>query len=295
MFKGNYTALVTPFDKKGAVVKEELDRLIQEQINQGITGLVPMGSTGESPTMSHKEHAEVIEMVIKMAKGRTQVIAGTGSNATLEAISLTKQAKEMGADASLQVTPYYNKPNQEGIYRHFMTIADSVDIPLIIYNIPGRTGRNIEVDTLMRLAQHPNIVGVKEASGDMNQIFEILRLAPEDFSVLSGDDALTVPMILMGAHGVISVTSNIAPKTMSNMVDLALKGEVERAREEHFRLIPLFNALFCEINPTPIKAAMAYMGWMEPNYRLPLAPPSPANQKLLEKTLEQYGLTNQLL
>ncbi|WP_028974093.1 4-hydroxy-tetrahydrodipicolinate synthase [Spirochaeta cellobiosiphila] len=295
MFKGTYTALVTPFDKEGAVVKDQLSRIIEEQIAQGITGIVPMGSTGESPTMSHLEHAEVIKMVIEMTKGRTQVIAGTGSNATVEAISLTKQAKEMGADASLQVSPYYNKPNQEGLYRHFMTIADSVEIPLIIYNIPGRTGRNIEVETLLRLAEHPNIVGVKEASGDINQIFEIIRQAPEDFSVISGDDGLTVPLVLMGGHGVISVTSNIAPKTMGRLVEMALQGEVENAREEHYRLTPLFKALFCEINPTPIKAAMAYMGYMEPNYRLPLAPPAPANQALLEKTLKDYGFTNKML
>jgi len=255
MFKGVYTALATPFLVNGEVDEKALHDLIEDQIAAGISGLVPMGTTGESPTLSHEEHSRIIEKVIRMADGRIPIIAGTGSNSTDEAIMLTKRAKDMGATACLQVVPYYNKPSQEGMYRHFMAIAEASNLPMIIYNIAGRTGKNMETDTLMRLAAHPLVVGVKEASGDLAQMMEVLARRPKDFCVLSGDDNLTMPLVALGGDGVISVASHLIPKEMEEIVAAVNRGDLETARKIHFRYLPLFKAIFLDTNPIPVKTA----------------------------------------
>lgn len=272
MFRGVYTALATPFNSRGEVDEKALHDLIEAQISAGVSGLVPMGTTGESPTLSHEEHSRIIEKVIRLADGRIPIIAGTGSNSTEEAIMLTKRAKEMGATASLQVVPYYNKPSQEGMYRHFMAIAEAVSLPMIIYNIAGRTGKNMETDTLMRLAAHPLVVGVKEASGDLGQMMEVLSRRPQGFSVLSGDDNLTMPLVALGGDGVISVASHLIPKEMEALVEAAAKGDLETARKIHFKYLPLFKALFLDTNPIPVKTALSLQGRMEAHFRLPLCP-----------------------
>lgn len=270
MFSGTYTALITPFKGDESIDEDALRKLVDAQIEGGISGLVPVGTTGESPTVSHEENLRVIEIVVEQANGRVPVIAGTGSNSTAEAIQMTSRAKEIGADASLQVAPYYNKPNQEGFYRHFTAIADAVDLPMVVYNIPGRTGKNIEKDTLMRLAEHPNIVAVKEASGSVPQMMEVAARKPDDFDLLSGDDNLAFPLIALGGNGVVSVASNAAPGAVSKMVKLALDGKLEKARSEHYRLMPLFKMVFFDTNPIPIKYAMSLLGYCEEVYRLPL-------------------------
>lgn len=283
--QGTITALVTPFDAQGALDEQALRDLVDFQIAEGISALVPCGTTGESPTLNYHEHDRVIEIVIQQVKGRVPVIAGTGSNSTEEAIALTRHAREAGADYSLQVAPYYNKPTQRGFYEHFMAIADAVDMPLVVYNIPGRTGKNIETDTLMRLAEHENIVGVKEASGDFSQIMDVLMRRPKNFCVLSGDDNLTLPLMALGGEGVISVASNIIPKTLGDMVNLALRGSWEEARRQHFQLLPLFKALFLETNPIPIKTALAMKGMIKEVFRLPLCAMEPGNREKLSKVL----------
>lgn len=288
--QGTMTALVTPFDARGGLDEQALRDLVDFQIAQGISALVPCGTTGESPTLNYDEHNRVIELVIEQAEGRVPVIAGTGSNSTEEAIALTRHAREVGADYSLQVAPYYNKPTQRGFYEHFMAIADAVDLPLIIYNIPGRTGKNIETDTLMRLAEHEHIVGVKEASGDFAQIMEVLMRRPKDFVVLSGDDNLTLPIIALGGDGVISVASNLIPKALGDMVNLALRGSWEEARKKHFELLPLFKALFLETNPIPVKTALAMKGMVREVFRLPLCAMEPANREKLTKVLTDQGV-----
>lgn len=290
MFCGVYTALVTPFKKNKEIDRDALIRLVDRQIEEGISGLVPMGSTGESSTVSHEENLDVVELVINRAAGRVPVIAGTGSNSTEEAIRMTKLARQMGASASLQVAPYYNKPTQEGLYRHFMAIADAVDIPLIIYNIQGRCGINIETSTLMRLAEHPRIVAVKEASGNFAQMMDVIKQKPADFDVLSGDDNLTLPLTLMGGTGVISVLSNILPRWMCELVQAARKGQLEKAKQIHYDLLPFFKAMGIETNPIPVKACMAMMGLIEEEYRLPLCPPSDANREKLREVLKAQGL-----
>ena len=290
MISGVMTALVTPFKANGEVDFESLDKLVDFQIENGVDVLVPMGTTGESPTVSHEENMDVVERVIRRAGGRVPVIAGTGSNSTDEAIRMTKIAKSQGADFSLQVSPYYNKPTQEGLYRHFVTIADTVDIPIVVYNIKGRTGVNIETPTLMRLAAHPNIVAVKEASGDLGQMMDVLNAKPKDFVVLSGDDNMAVPLTLMGGAGVISVASNIIPKYMCEMIGAARKGHVEQARTMHYELLPLFKAMFLETNPIPVKQCLAMMGMMEPSWRLPLCPPADATVEVLRGMLKGQGL-----
>ncbi len=271
--QGVYTALVTPFNRDGSIDVEALEELVDFQIREGIAGLVPMGTTGESPTLSHEEHGRVIELVIAQAAGRVPVIAGTGSNSTSEAVRMTRRAKENGAEASLQVAPYYNKPSAEGFYRHFMEIADSVDIPLVIYNIPGRTGKNIENSTMLRLAQHPNIIGVKEASGNIPQVMELLHRMPKSFTVVSGDDNLGLPIMALGGKGIVSVASNIVPGRMVALAKAALDGDFLRARELHYRLMPLFTALLgLETNPVPIKYGLSLKKMIQEVYRLPLCP-----------------------
>jgi len=288
-FQGTYTALVTPFNRDESIDVGALEELVEFQIREGISGLVPMGTTGESPTLSHEEHNRVIELVITQAAGRVPVIAGTGSNSTAEAIRMTRRAKENGATASLQVAPYYNKPSAEGLYRHFMTIADSVDLPLIIYNIPGRTAKNIENSTMLKLAQHANIIGVKEASGSIPQIMELIAKAPSDFAVVSGDDTFTLPIIALGGKGVISVASNIIPAQMEELVTAALSGKSERARELHYQLLPLLKAL-SDTNPIPIKCALHLKGMIEEVYRLPLCPMEEEQRSVLAATLKALEL-----
>ena len=290
MISGVMTALVTPFKTNGDLDIEALDRLVDFQIEHGVDALVPMGTTGESPTVSHDENMEVVERVIRRAGGKIPVIAGTGSNSTDEAIRMTKIAKSLGAYASLQVAPYYNKPTQEGLYRHFTTIADAVDMPMVVYNIKGRSGVNIETSTLMRVARHPNAIAVKEASGDLGQMMDVINSKPKDFAVLSGDDNMAVPLTLMGGSGVISVASNIIPRYMGEMIAAARKGNVEKARTMHFELLPLFKGMFLETNPLPVKSCLAQMGLMEPVWRLPLCRPSDETVKKLKEILKGQGL-----
>ncbi len=271
MYQGVLTAMITPFNKNGSVDYEALKTLTSEQIEAGISGLVPVGTTGESPTLSHEENIEVVAAVVKEAAGRVPVIAGTGSNCTDEAVRMTKLAKEAGADGSLQVAPYYNKPNQEGFYRHYSTIADRTDLPLIVYNVPGRSGKNIETDTVIRLSQHPQIKAVKEASGSIPQMMDVLSRRPEGFSVLSGDDNLAFPLACLGGDGVISVASNLIPARMETMIRLVREGKLAEARDIHYSLMPLFRGMFLDTNPLPVKAAMALTRrCCREVYRLPL-------------------------
>jgi 4-hydroxy-tetrahydrodipicolinate synthase len=290
MFEGVYTALVTPFQENGKIDVENLKSLVDWQIDEGIHGLVPMGTTGESPTLSHPEHIEVVRLVLEQARGRVPIIAGAGSNSTAEAVNLSRQAKDLGAAATLQVAPYYNKPTQEGLYRHYWKIAEEVDLPLIIYNIPGRCGVQISNETLLRLAEHKNIVGLKEATGDLGGAMEFILQKPEDFAVLSGDDNMTFPLVSVGGKGVISVASNFVPKDMVEFVEKAVRGEVEEARKSHYRLLPLFKALFIETNPIPVKAAMSMKGLLKEVYRLPMCPMQEGNKKKLEGVIKDLGI-----
>ncbi len=290
MFEGVFTAIVTPFTEDGKIDEEALRRLVDFQIEKGISGLVPVGTTGESPTLDHEEHHRVIEIVIDQTKGRVPVIAGTGSNCTEEAIRMTEKAKEAGATASLQVAPYYNKPTQEGFYRHFTAVADAVDIPIIVYNIPGRSGKNIENSTMLELAKHKNIVGVKEASGNINQMMDLILKKPNSFVVLSGDDNLTLPLMALGGKGVISVASNIVPDRMAEFVGAALKGDWDKARKLHYELLPLFRAIFIETNPIPIKAALAMKGMIKETYRLPMCEMTEEHRNTLRDVLKKLNI-----
>ncbi len=290
MFQGAFTALVTPFGKDGSVDEDSLRRLVDFQIDEGISGIVPMGTTGESPTVSHDENIEVIRIVVEEARGRVPVVAGTGSNSTSEAVDMTRRAKEIGADATLQVTPYYNKPNQEGLYRHFTTVADQGGLPVIVYNIPGRTGKNIETPTMIRLANHPGIVAVKEAGGSLPQFMDTIAGAPDDFDVLSGDDNFALPVTLLGARGVISVASNLLPGRMQRLIEAGLEGRTEDAVAEHYRLLPFFKSLFIDTNPIPIKYAMAKAGHLTDSYRLPLTPLSPEHRSQMDAILTGLGI-----
>ncbi|MBW1679224.1 MAG: 4-hydroxy-tetrahydrodipicolinate synthase [Deltaproteobacteria bacterium] len=290
MLRGTITAIITPFDSNGAVDENALRKLVNFQIDNGIIGIVPCGTTGESPTLNHEEHNRVIDIVIQESRGKVPIIAGTGSNSTKEAIDLTRHAQESGADYSLQVAPYYNKPTQRGFYEHFLSIAETIDLPLIIYNIPGRTGKNIETDTLLRLAEHKNIAGVKEASGSISQIMDIISQRSAGFTVLSGDDNLTLPIVALGGDGVISVASNIVPKQVSELVDGALKGNWGEARRCHYRLLPLFKTLFLETNPIPIKTALAMKGIIKEVFRSPLCAMEPENREKLKMVLESQGI-----
>ena len=291
MFKGAITAIVTPFLENGNLDEESLRNLVDFQIKNRIDGIVPCGTTGESPTLNYEEHEKVIEIVIDAAKGRVPVIAGTGSNSASEAIELTKHAADSGADASLQVCPYYNKPTQEGLYRHFSEIAKSVDIPIIIYNIQGRTAVNLETSTLARLAkEHSNIVGVKEASGNIAQMMDVIKELPKNFTVLSGDDNMTFPLMALGGKGVISVASNLIPKEMHELTEYALNKNFDKARKLHFELLPLFKGIFIETNPIPIKAALAMKGMIKESYRLPLCEMKAENREKLKKILEDLKI-----
>jgi 4-hydroxy-tetrahydrodipicolinate synthase len=269
MFNGALTALVTPF-RDGSVDEPALRDLIEWQIQSGIDGLVPCGSTGESATLSHSEHDAVIRITIEQTRKRVPVVAGTGSNSTAEAIRLTAAAREMGADGALMISPYYNKPTQDGIFRHYKTIAASVDLPLLVYNIPGRTGSHIAPETFARLAEIKNVVGVKEASGSMDQSSDILHLCGDRLTILSGDDALTLPLMSLGAKGVISTISNVMPREMHDLAAAALGKDFDRAREIHFQMLPVMRALFIETNPIPVKQALAFMGKCANELRMPL-------------------------
>lgn len=290
MFKGVFTAIVTPFNEDKNVNEEDLKKLVDFNIENGVSGIVPMGTTGESPTLNHEEHVHVIEVVCKQVNKRVPVIAGTGSNSTREALFMTSRAKDLGAEASLQVAPYYNKPTQEGFYRHFTTIADEVDLPMIVYNIPGRTGKNIETDTIVRLAKHPNIIGVKEASGSLPQMMDVIDKTPDDFIVLSGDDNLTLPLMAAGGKGVISVASNIVPDRMSAMVKAGLDGDFEKMRKLHYELLPLFKVEFIETNPIPIKTALAMKGMIKEIFRLPMCEMGAGNKKKLKTVLKELDI-----
>ena len=289
MFKGAIVAIVTPF-KNGQVDEEKLRELIEFQIENGTDGIVPCGTTGESPTLSHEEHDRVIEITVDAVKKRVPVIAGTGSNSTAEALRLTKHAREVGADGALMVCPYYNRPTQEGLYQHYKMIAEEVPIPIIIYNIPGRTGVNLLPETMARLAKIPGIVGTKEASGSLKQMHDVIQLCGPDFVVLSGDDFFTYPLLCLGGHGIISVISNIVPADMAALVDAFTAGDMKKARELHFKMAPLVDSLFIETNPVPVKAALSLMGKIEYEVRLPLAKMSEANLEKLKKNMMNYGL-----
>ena len=287
MFEGTYTAIVTPFTRDGHVDYPRLQDLIERQVAAGITGVVPMGTTGESPTLDMKEHAEVVARTVTFANHRLSVLAGTGGNSTTEAIDLTRQAQQAGADGTLQVTPYYNKPSQEGLYRHFSAVAD-IGLPVVLYNVPSRTVREIAIETIVRLAAHPNIAAVKEAAGSVDRVSAIRNAC--HLPVLSGDDSLTLPMMMVGAVGVISVASNIIPEAIVQLVQAARRGDWPGAQAIHQRYYPVFRDLFIETTPVPVKAARAMLGGVEPVYRLPLCELSPAQEQTLRRTLQQAGI-----
>jgi 4-hydroxy-tetrahydrodipicolinate synthase len=289
MFTGAMTALVTPF-RDGEVDTRALEALVEAQIAGGINALVPCGSTGEAATLTHEEHLAVVRAVVRAARGRLPVIAGTGSNSTAEAIRLTRGAEEAGADAALLISPYYNRPTQDGIYRHYAAVADATGLPLILYNIPGRTGSNITPDTIARLARLPNIAGVKEASGNLAQVLEIIDESGPDFGIYSGDDILTLPIMAAGGHGVIAVGANLMPRAYVELTDALLAGDLERARMQNHRLLPLMMALTLEVNPIPVKTALAMMGQCADEFRLPLTPMSPGARVRLEDVLREYEL-----
>ena len=289
MFSGAIVAIVTPF-KNGKVDEEALRKLIEEQIAAGTDGIAPCGTTGESTTLSHEEHDRVIEITIDAVRKRVPVIAGTGSNSTAEALRLTRHAWEVGADAALMVCPYYNRPTQDGLYRHYRTIAEEIPIPIIIYNIASRTGVNMLPETLAKLATVPNIVGVKEASGSLKQMSDVIQLCGPDFSVLSGDDIFTLALLAIGGKGVISVISNVVPADMAAMVDAFAAGDLQKARSLHYRMSPLIDALFIETNPIPAKAALSFMGKIDYELRLPLCRMSPKNEESLKTVMKTYGL-----
>ena len=286
-FQGTYTAMVTPFNANGSVDYGKLRDLVEEQVAGGVDGLVPVGTSGESPTLSMEEHSRVVEFVAETANRRVQVVAGTGANSTAEALRLTREALEMGVDASLQVCPYYNKPNQEGLYRHFSAIAD-LGLPIILYNVPSRTGRDIALETVVRLSKHPNVAAVKEASGSVARVSATVDAC--DITVLSGDDVLAFPMIAVGAKGVISVASNVAPGLVSKMINAALSGDMAGAATLHKRLYHLFRDLFIDTNPIPVKCALALMGRIEEVYRLPLCETSDACRAQIRATLAELKL-----
>jgi 4-hydroxy-tetrahydrodipicolinate synthase len=290
MFTGTGTALVTPFRRDGSLDESTLRTLLKRQIRAGIDFLVPCGTTGESPTLTHAEHLRVVEITVEEARGNVPVLAGAGGYNTAEVIALARELAAVGADGFLSVTPYYNKPTQEGLYQHFQAIAESTALPIILYSVQGRTGINIEPATVTRLARIPNIIGIKEASGNISQMAAILNQVPDDFTVLSGDDAITLPLIALGGRGVISVVSNEIPAEMSQMISLALAGRFVEAREIHRRYHPLMEINFVESNPGPVTAAMAEMSLLEPAWRLPLVAPQPASRARIRGVLESLGL-----
>jgi 4-hydroxy-tetrahydrodipicolinate synthase len=289
MFKGSMVALVTPF-KDGKVDETALKGLVEFHIKNGTAALVPCGTTGESATLSYEEHDKVIELTVQFAKGRIPVIAGTGSNSTEEAIMLTMHAEKCGVDASLQVSPYYNRPTQKGLFLHFKAIAEAVDIPIIIYNIASRTGVNIEPETFVKLAQVKNIIGVKEASGSLEQMSRIRRLCPKDFLLISGDDALTLPVLAIGGVGIISVVANIIPRDVSEMCKAFEKGDIKKAEDMHYKMLDLVKAMFIETNPIPVKTAMGLMKLCGPDLRLPMCEMLPENKEKLVRAMKEHKL-----
>jgi 4-hydroxy-tetrahydrodipicolinate synthase len=290
-FSGTYTAIITPFKKSGEIDEAALARVIQHQIKGGVDGIVPVGTTGESPTLDYEEHIHVIKRSIDVANGRVKVLAGTGGNSTSEAIYLTKMAKKAGADGSLQVAPYYNKPTQEGLFQHFRAIAEATDLPLILYSIPGRCGIEISIDTVKRLADVcPTVVGIKEAGGSADRVSQLRASLGPRFTILSGDDSLTLPFMSVGAHGVVSVASNVIPKEVSQMVAAFASGKADAALKLHSRYYPLFKDLFIETNPVPVKAALALLGICDEQYRLPLVPMNAKNREVLKATLRNCGI-----
>ncbi|MBE0426588.1 MAG: 4-hydroxy-tetrahydrodipicolinate synthase [Nitrospirae bacterium] len=289
MFKGSIVAIVTPF-KKGKVDEKALGDLIEWHIAQGTNAIVPCGTTGESATLDYKEHYRVIDFTVKTVNKRAPVIAGTGANSTDETIEITKHAKKSGADAVLLVAPYYNKPTQEGLYRHYKTVSEAVDIPIVLYNVPGRTAVNILPATVARLSEIENIVAIKEATGDMKQVSEIIRLCGDRITVISGDDFTTLTLLALGGKGAISVSANVMPKDVSNMCSLWLEGKHDEARELHYKLEPLNAAMFIETNPIPVKTALAMMGRIQEEFRLPLCEMVPSNREKLKRVLEDLKL-----
>ncbi|MBI2987168.1 MAG: 4-hydroxy-tetrahydrodipicolinate synthase [Deltaproteobacteria bacterium] len=289
MFAGSIVAMVTPF-KDGKVDWESLEGLVEFHVKNGTHGIVPCGTTGESATLSHQEHEDVIKAVVKAVKKRVPVIAGTGSNSTEEAVRLTREAEKSGADGALLISPYYNRPTQEGIYQHYKKVAGSVGIPLIVYNIPGRTGSKIEPETLARLSEIKNIAGVKEATGSVDQAIDVIRLANPRFAVYSGEDSLTFSLMALGGKGVISTVANVAPKEMSELAQACLKGDWEKGRNLQLKLVPLIRAVFIETNPIPIKTALSLMGKCRGDLRLPLTPMSEGNLKKLKQAMTDFGL-----
>ena len=290
MFTGTGTALVTPFRTDGSLDETALRSLVKRQLDAGINFLVPCGTTGESPTLAHAEHLRVVELTLEIAKGKVPVLAGAGGYNTAEVISLAKELQHLGADGILSVTPYYNKPTQEGLFQHFKAIASVVNLPIILYSVQGRTGVNIEPSTVLRLSQIQNIVGIKEASGNISQMGAILNLVPKDFLVLSGDDSLTLPLISLGGRGLISVASNEIPAEMTRLVQSALSGNFAEARRLHFQYLSLMDINFVESNPIPVKAALAEMGLLQPVWRLPLVSPKPENLTRIRAVLEYLNL-----
>lgn len=290
MFTGTYTALVTPF-KRGKIDEPAFKRLILNQIRGGIDGIVPVGTTGESPTVDFEEHIHVMALAVKFAAGKIKVLAGTGANSTTEAVYLTKEAERLGADGSLQVAPYYNKPTQEGLFQHFRAIARKTRLPIVLYSIPGRCGVEIGVETVRRLAREcKNIVGIKESGGSCDRVSQLRAALGPRFTILSGDDSLTLPFMAVGAEGVISVASNVIPREVARMVAAFASGQARRALLLHQKFYPLFKNLFIETNPVPVKAALAMMGRIEQEYRLPLVPMSAKNREVLRATLKQCGV-----
>ena len=285
-FKGLYTALVTPF-RNGKVDFDKIKELVEFQIDGGVDGIVPVGTTGESPTISTDERLKIIETVVSQAGGRCLVVAGTGANSTAEAVEQTKEAKKLGTDATLQVTPYYNKPTQEGLYRHFSAVAE-IGLPVVLYNVPGRTGVAIAPETIARLSKNPNISALKEAGGSVDRVSEILSIC--DITVLSGDDSITLPMMSIGAKGVISVASNLCPKPLKQMINAFFSGDLAKAKEIHYKYYRFMRDIFIETNPIPIKAAMSMRGMIEEEYRLPLCPMQGKNKKILLETMNAIGI-----
>jgi 4-hydroxy-tetrahydrodipicolinate synthase len=289
MFKGAITAIVTPF-KNGQLDEAAYRELIEFQVKSGIHGIVPCGTTGESPTLSHAEHKRVVETCIDQVKKRVVVIAGSGSNNTAEALELTKHAQAAGADAALMITPYYNKPTQEGLYQHYKTVASQTKIPIVVYNVPGRTSVNLLPETVARLAEFPNIVGLKDATGDLKQGCKTLELCGDKITVLSGDDFTTLPLMCMGGKGVISVVSNVVPADMAGMCNAFFKGDLAKARELHYKMWPLIEAMFFETNPVPVKTAVKMLGKITGEVRQPLWVMSTANEEKLRQVMQKYGL-----
>ncbi len=291
MYRGVYTALVTPFTASKEIDENKMRELVEFQIASGIAGLVPIGTTGESPTLSPNEISNVIRIVVEQTAGRVPVIAGAGANCTEKAIRQAEVAEDLGADATLQVVPYYNKPSQEGLYEHFIAIANAVDIPMVLYDVPGRTGVALENHTILELTKHPRIVAVKAASGNIQGIMDLLAQVPQGFDILSGDDNLSFPIIALGGSGVISVASNLFPKEIVDMVDACLSFRWEEGRKLHYRMLPFFKALFLESNPIPIKAAMALKGLILDTYRLPLRRISPEHRLEIERVLTMLNIS----